>query len=65
MKRVNLRKADLDGLVSIHGVIYQVPLEFAGRLLRVDADAREFDLYRPEPVTGYPLLKKASAGSLG
>ncbi|MBI3755759.1 MAG: hypothetical protein HY265_06335 [Deltaproteobacteria bacterium] len=62
MRTIKRRKADMDGLVRIEGIIFQIPHEFAGQVIGVDADAKEFYPHLPAHGSDYPVLKIAGAG---
>lgn len=61
MTRLLHRKVNHKGLVMVEGVIFQAPLEFAGQVIRVDAERQEFFPNWPEIDLGYPVLKRAHA----
>ncbi len=59
------RRVDQDGLIRYHGEFYQVPIEFAGQIIRVDMENREFDPHptsldrnAARPALNYPSLKR-------
>ncbi len=65
VKNLESRMVEPDGLVRVNGVTYQVPLELVGRVIRVDAENREYSLYVKRHVATYPPLRKTNAGTQG
>lgn len=64
IRRLLKRISDKDGILKANGIIFQVPREFAGQELKVDAENEEFFPFYPESVAAHPMRRITSASML-